>query len=136
MKMTVNETEFDIRNPAGLEYIRSVFLATMKTRHKDDEKIESIVAGLAKGYIPQRGSKGGNGASAERTTILRGLLQSAGIEAELRSKEGKDAALKALAEHLNKSIEELEQDLESRAEKMREVMAVPERRNTDRRAEA
>ena len=121
MKMTVNEVEFDIRNPAGLEYIRSVFLATMKQRHKDDEKIQNIVAGLAKGYIPQRGSKGGN-QNAERTAILKGLLQSAGIEAELRSKEGKSAALKALAEHLNKSIEELEADLESRAEKMREVM--------------
>ena len=120
MKMTVNETEFDIRNPAGLEYIRSVFLATMKTRHKDDEKIESIVAGLAKGYIPQRGSKGGN-QNAERTTILKGLLQSAGIKAELRSKEGKSAAMEALAKHLNKTVEELQADLEVRAEKMKEL---------------
>ena len=135
MKMTVNEVEFDIRNPAGLEYIRSVFLATMRQRHKDEDKIQNIVAGLTKGYIPQRGSKGGN-QTAERTAILKGLLQSAGIEAELRSKEGKDTALKALAEHLNKSIEELEQDLESRAEKMREVMAVPERRTENRRATA
>jgi predicted component of type VI protein secretion system len=123
MKMTVNEVEFDIRNPAGVEYIRSVFLATMKQRHKDDEKIEKIVQGLTKGYVPQRGARGG-AQNSERTAILKGLLQSAGIEAELRSKEGKEAALSALAAHLNKSIEELEQDLESRAEKMREVMAV------------
>ena len=121
MKMTVNEVEFDIRNPAGLEYIRSVFLATMKQRHKDDEKIQNIVAGLTKGDIPKRGAHGGEGLGAERTAILRGFLKSAGITAELRSKEGKSAALEALAKHLNKTVEELQADLEVRAEKMKEL---------------
>ena len=121
MKMTVNETEFDIRNPAGLEYIRSVFLATMRQRHKDEDKIQNIVAGLTKGDIPKRGAHGGEGLGAERTAILRGFLKSAGITAELRSKEGKSAALEALAKHLNKTVEDLEADLSARAEKMKEL---------------
>jgi len=121
MKMTVNEVEFDIRNPAGLEYIRSVFLATMRQRHKDEDKIQNIVAGLTKGDIPKRGAHGGEGLGAERTAILRGFLKSAGITAELRSKEGKSAALEALAKHLNKTVEELQADLEVRAEKMKEL---------------
>ena len=121
MKITINNNEYDVRNPKGLEYIRSVFLATMKTRHKDEDKIQNIVAGLTKGDIPKRGAHGNEGLGAERTAILRGFLKSAGITAELRSKEGKSAALEALAKHLNKTAEELQADLEVRAEKMKEL---------------
>ena len=120
MKITINNNEYDVRNPKGVEYIRSVFLATMKQRHKDEARIESIVIGLTQGDIPKRGARGGN-QNAERTAILRGFLKSAGITAELRSKEGKSAALEALAKHLNKTVEELQADLEVRAEKMKEL---------------
>ena len=124
MKITINNNEYDVRNPKGVEYIRSVFLATMKQRHKDEARIESIVIGLTRGDIPKRGAHGGEGLGAERTAILRGFLKSAGIEAELRSKEGKSAALEALAKHLNKTVEDLEADLSARAEKMKELATV------------
>ena len=121
MKITINNNEYDVRNPKGVEYIRSVFLATMKQRHKDEARIENIILGLTQGDIPKRGTHGGGNLVAERTAIMKGFLKSAGIEAELRSKEGKSAALEALAKHLNKTVEDLEADLEVRAEKMKEL---------------
>lgn len=119
MKVTINNNEYDVRNPAGVEYIRNVFLATMKARHGDQEKVEGIIQDLVKGKVPQRGAKGGF--QKERTTILRGLLQSAGIDAELRSNEGKSAAMIALAQKQGKTVEDLETDIQDRAEKMREL---------------
>jgi hypothetical protein len=124
MKITVNETEYDVRNPVGVEYIRSVFLATMKTRHGDVEKIEEIVKGLVKGEVPQRGSKGKSSdpLAKERTEVLKSLLTSAGIEANLRKNDERDAALTRLATHLGKTVEELTADIQARAEKRAELM--------------
>jgi len=119
MKVTHNEVEYDIRNPAGNQYLVSLALKTLETRFGD--RTSEVLEGLKKGELPQRG-RTADPLQKERNTVLSGLLSSAGIKADMRSNSGRTEALSALAAHMKLDSDALQVELDNRAVKMRESL--------------
>jgi hypothetical protein len=119
MKVTYKEVEFDIRNPAGNQYLIGLALKTLETRF--GERTAEVLEGLKKGDLPQRG-RTADPLQKERNTVLSGLLKSADIKADMRSNAGREEALKALAAHMRLDMEALNVELDTRAVKMKEAV--------------
>ena len=119
MKLIYNNKEYNITNKPGLDYMKHVFTATMKARYKDDDKVDEVLSNLTLGKIPVRGKR--QPLEHERTIVLRGLLESAGIDARLKSDQDKRAALSTLARRLNRDVCTMRQEIDARAEKVKEL---------------
>jgi hypothetical protein len=119
MKVTYKEVEYDIRNPAGNQYLVSLALKTLETRF--GERTGEILEGLKRGELPQRG-RTADPLQKERNSVLSGLLSSAGIKADMRSNAGRAEALSALATHMKLGMEALQVELDTRAIKMKEAV--------------
>jgi hypothetical protein len=122
MKLIYNNKEYNITNRPGLDYIKHVFTATMRARYKDDDKVDEVLTNLVAGHVPVRGKR--QPLEHERTIVLRGLLESAGIDARLKSDQDKRAALSTLARRLNKDVCAMRQEIDIRAEQVKELSTV------------
>jgi hypothetical protein len=119
MKVTYKEVEFDIRNPAGNQYLIGLALKTLETRF--GERTGEILEGLKRGELPQRG-RTADPLQKERNSVLSGLLTSAGIKADMRSNAGRAEALSALATHMKLDQDALNVELDTRAVKIKEAV--------------
>jgi predicted component of type VI protein secretion system len=117
----------------ALEYMVNVFVATIESRQgkADDpqraERTAEVLQNLANGIVPQRGSKGSTREpwEAERTVILRSMLQSAGIEIALKGNENVEQAIAKLAAHYKRDLQELKDNLDQRAKDRFQLLNAP-----------
>lgn len=133
MKLQFNNETFDIQKPDSLDYIKSVFISTIESRQgkKDDPERETRVAevlrNLEQGTLPQRGSKGSSREpwEAERTVILKSMLNSAGIEHSLKGDDNVTAAIEKLANAQKRDVSEFAEMLDKRAMERYQLLNAP-----------
>jgi hypothetical protein len=133
VKLTYSDQVFDVTKPDALEYVKSVFLSTMESRQGKatdtdrSAKVMAVLQNLERGIIPARGSKGSTREpwEAEKTVILRSMLESAGIETTLKGESQVLAAIAKLADHLGKDTESFTVSLDERAKARYELLNAP-----------
>jgi len=133
MKLTYNDKTFEISDDTALDYVASTFVATMESRQgKADDtmrafRTETVLRNLVNGEIPARGSKGSTREpwEAERTVILRSMLQSAGIEMNLKGDAQIKEAIVKLASHYKREFEEFSENLDKRSQERYALLNAP-----------
>jgi len=133
MKLNYNDKTFEISDDTALDYVASTFVATMESRQgkADDttrpDRVIAVLENLANGIIPARGSKGSTREAweAERTVILRSMLQSAGIEMNLKGDAQVKEAIVKLASHYKREFEEFSENLDKRAQERYALLNAP-----------
>jgi hypothetical protein len=133
MKLTYNDKTFEISDDTALDYVASTFVATMESRQgkADDttrpDRVIAVLENLSNGIIPARGSKGSTREAweAERTVILRSMLQSAGIEITLKGNDNLQHAIEKLAAHLKRDVSEFSENLDKRARERYALLNAP-----------
>jgi hypothetical protein len=133
MKLNYNDKVFEISDDTALDYVASTFVATIESRQgKADDSMrafrtETVLRNLVNGEIPARGSKGSTREpwEAERTVILRSMLQSAGIEITLKGNENVEQAIAKLASHYKREFDEFSENLDKRAQERYALLNAP-----------
>lgn len=133
MKLEYNNNIYDITKSEALDYCKDLIIKTIESRQgkADDpqrvEKTEAVLANLMQGIVPTRGPKGSTREpwEAERTVILRSMLQSAGIEIALKGEENTQKAIAKLAAHFKRDINELSDNLDQRAKDRYQLLNAP-----------
>ena len=133
MKLTYNDKVFEISDNTALDYVASTFVATMESRQgKADDNMrafrtETVLRNLVNGEIPARGSKGSTRElwEGERTVILRSMLQSAGIETNLKGDAQVKEAIAKLASHYKREFDEFSENLDKRAQERYALLNAP-----------
>ena len=133
MKLQYNDTVYDISKNDAVEYIKEVFLKTIESRQgkADDperpQRVAAVLAALADGNVPTRGSKGSTREpwEAERTVILKSLLESAGLDHSLKGSENVESAMAELASFYKTEYEIFAERLNARAKARFELLNEP-----------
>jgi hypothetical protein len=132
MKLTYNDKTFEISDDTALDYVASTFVATMESRQgkADSDRTSKVVAvleNLVNGIIPARGSKGSTREpwEAEKTVILRSMLESAGIEMNLKGEAQVTSAIEKLAAHMKRDVFEFTENLDKRARERYALLNAP-----------
>jgi hypothetical protein len=128
-----NGYTFEVSDEKALEYIAATFVATMESRQgkADDttrpDRVITVLENLVNGIIPARGSKGSTREAweAERTVILRSMLQSAGIEMNLKGDAQVKEAIVKLASHYKREFDEFSENLDKRAQERYALLNAP-----------
>jgi hypothetical protein len=128
-----NGYTFEVSDEKALEYIAATFVATMESRQgkADDttrpDRVITVLENLVNGIIPARGSKGSTREAweAERTVILRSMLQSAGIEMNLKGDVQVKEAIAKLALHYKREFDEFSENLDKRAQERYALLNAP-----------
>ena len=133
MKLQYNDTVYDINKNDAVEYIKEVFLKTIESRQgKADDperpaRVAAVLAALADGNVPTRGSKGSTREpwEAERTVILKSLLESAGLDHSLKGSENVESAMMELASFYKTEYDIFAERLNARAKARFELLNEP-----------
>ena len=133
MKLQYNDTVYDINKTDAVEYIKEVFLKTIESRQgkADDperpQRVAAVLAALADGNVPTRGSKGSTREpwEAERTVILKSLLESAGLDHSLKGAENVESAMAELASFYKTEYDIFAERLNARAKARFELLNEP-----------
>ena len=133
MKLQYNDTVYDISKTDAVEYIKEVFLKTIESRQgkADDperpQRVAAVLAALAEGNVPTRGSKGSTREpwEAERTVILKSLLESAGLDHSLKGSENVESAMTELASFYKTEYDIFAERLNARAKARYELLNEP-----------
>lgn len=133
MKINYDNVEYNLNHSAALDYIKEVFLKTIESRQgkADDperpQRVAAVLAALAEGNVPTRGSKGSTREpwEAERTVILKSLLESAGLDHSLKGSENVESAMQELASFYKTEYEIFAERLNTRAKARYELLNEP-----------
>jgi len=133
MKLNYNDKVFEISDDTALDYVASTFVATIESRQgKADDSMrafrtETVLRNLVNDEIPTRGSKGSTREpwEAEKTVILRSMLESAGIEMNLKGEAQVTSAIEKLAAHMKRDVFEFTENLDKRARERYALLNAP-----------
>ena len=133
MKFNYDNVEYNLNHSAALDYVREVFLKTIESRQgkADDperpQRVAAVLSALAEGNVPTRGSNGSTRESweAERTVILKSLLESAGLDHSLKGSENVESAMVELASFYKTEYDIFAERLNARAKARYELLNEP-----------